>query len=167
MLAFHNGSKCMIVELPEDLRDQQNFLQTAAKLPPEGQGMSRPRLRLACCQASSGNFRWSMSPEEVRWHIWCIAMAGILRCYPDGRAETLCRDDLEGIVLLSGNERYATFDWEVKGKNVGAYIHFKDDSGALDATWVHCVCESVRCSGESYPAEMSKQELPACQILSR
>ena len=80
-------------------------------------------------------------------------------------AETLFRDDLEGIALFGGGGRHASFDWEAKDKNVGAYIHFNDASGALDTTCGALRCESVRCSGESYPAQMSKDESPVCQIL--
>lgn len=87
---FHDGSKCVIVELPTGISETDEFLKTGLKLPPQGQGVSRPRLRLAWCQVSSTDFRWSMSQDEVRWHAWCIAMNALCRLEPDGWGRKRC-----------------------------------------------------------------------------
>lgn len=155
---FRSGSKSVVVHLPEDTRGDDRFLQTKLKLPPEGQGMSRPRLRLACCQVSSADFRWSMSQNELRWHAWRLAMSGLYRVNCGGGAETLFRDDLDGIVSFSGDRHCAIYDFQANRTALGAFIYFKDNSSDPDVTWVRCVCRSVRFTDEPHSEKQSSQE---------
>jgi hypothetical protein len=156
--AFRDGSKSVIVALPEGTADTEKWLQTELKLPPQGRGMSRPRLRLALCQASSADFRWSMSQEEVRWHAWCIAMNAFGRLQPDGWAETMFGADLDGILLIRQNRKHACFDWQANRKAIGGFIHFRDDSSEPDPEWMRCVCKSVQLCEEPHSGKPSEKK---------
>jgi hypothetical protein len=155
---FRSGSKSVVVNLPEDTRGDDRFLQTNLKLPPEGQGISRPRLRLACCQVSLADFRWSMSQNELRWHAWRLAMSGLYRVNSGGGAETLFRDDLDEIVLLSRDRHCAILDCQASRAALGAFIYFKDSSSDLEMNWVRCVCRSARFTDEPNSEKQSSQE---------
>jgi len=161
ILFFHCGSRSIWVALPEDRTD----LLQALPVPPQGRGLSLPRLRLACCQVSSDDFRWTMSRQELAWHAWLIAASGLLRVRSDGRAETLFRQDLEGIVFFGRS--LVSFDWQAKGSNVGGFMNFVDRSGECDPAWVRFVCQSVRFSGQSYPDTMPPEKVRALfQVVS-
>jgi hypothetical protein len=139
--AFHHGSRSVAVGLPEDTGKEDAMLENDLKLPPEGHGMSRPRLRLACYQASSADFRWTMSQDELRWYAWRIAMSGLLRLQ-DGLVETMFRPDMDAIVIFSSGHHLASLDCQAKDRPVGSFMHFKDSSDDLDPKWVRCVCRS-------------------------
>jgi hypothetical protein len=143
-MLFHDGSKSVIVSLPEDTRDSDELLLSKLKLPPQGRGLSMPRLRLACCQVGTSDFRWSMSAEEVSWHVWRVCMSPTLRSESDGAAETLFRSDLDGILMLAGNRRHAIFNWQTAKKPLTGFLFFKDSAVDLDPIWVRSVCKSVR-----------------------
>jgi hypothetical protein len=42
-----------------------------------------------------------------------------------------------------------------------ADVHFTDRDGRLDSTWVRCVCQSVRFSGEVFPGHVGKEKVKA------
>jgi hypothetical protein len=142
--AYRDGSKWAIVDLPEDTRKGGEFLKAMLKNLPQGQGLSRPRLRLTWWQTGSDDFRWSMSRSELRWHAWCIAMQRLGRPELDGWAETMFSSDFDGIVMFAASHLGATFDWQATHEAVAGFIHFRDDSGKLDPQWVRCVCKSVK-----------------------
>jgi hypothetical protein len=146
--SFHDGPRSVIVEMPEGTADTETFLQTELKLPPQGKGMSRQRLRLAWCQVNATDFRWTMSQDEVRWHAWCVAMSILCQVEPDGSAETMFGADLDGILLIRQSRNHACFDWQANKKAIGGYINFKDDSTDPDADWMRCVCKSVQVCDE-------------------
>jgi hypothetical protein len=155
---FRDGSKSVIVELPTGISETDEFLKTELKLPPEGQGLSRPRLRLACCQVNTADFQWTMSRDEVRWYAWRIAMNRTFCVEPDGWAETMFGENLDGILLFAGSRLHASFDWQDKNKAVAGFIHFKDRSSELDPVWVRSVCKSVQVCEEPHPGEPSKKK---------
>ena len=165
LLCLHDDSRSVIIRLPTDLTDELAFLQTDLAMPPQAQGLSCPRLRVACYQSSFDGFRWSMTQEEVRWHVWRVAMSPMLRLRSDGWVETLFRNDLEGVAHFGGE--HAAFDWQTKHGKVGAYIHFKQQDGEIDPTWVRSVCQSLRFSGEAFPQRVPKKKVLALfQVVS-
>jgi hypothetical protein len=153
--AFRDGSKSVIVELPTGISETDDFLKTGLKLPPQGQGLSRPRLRLACCQVNAADFRWTMSQDEVRWYAWRVAMNRLFCLESDGWAETMFGTDLDGILLFGGSHLHATFDWQDKNKAVAGFVYFQDKSSDLDPTWVRSVCKSVQVCQEPHSGEPS------------
>jgi len=157
LLALHDGSRSMIVQLPFGTSDESPLLETASAI--AGKSVSLETLRLASCRVSSDDFRWSMRPDEVRWHTFCVCMTATLKVASDGWVETLFRDDLEGIAHF--NTGHAWFDWRSSDGAAGGYIHFKDSGGRLDPTWVRSICHSLRFSGEVFPDRMPKEELLA------
>jgi len=165
--AFQDGPKGVIVALPEGTADTEKFLQTELKMPPQGQGMSRPRLRLAWCQVNSTDFRWTMSQAEVRWHAWCIIMNVLCRVEPDGWAETMFGADFDGILLIRQSRQHATFEWQDKNKAVAGFVSFQDKSSDLEPTWLRCVCKSVRVCDEPHSGEPSEKKQPLLQILPK
>lgn len=141
---FHEGPRSVIVKLPGGIADTEEFLRSDLKMPHQGKGLSRPRLRLAWCQASSSDFRWSMSRNEVLWHAWCMTMNSLCRLQPDGWAETMFGEDLDGLLVIRQNRQLAIFDWQSNKQAVGEYIRFKDTSAEPDLEWVRCVCRSIQ-----------------------
>lgn len=125
-------------------RQTRPISQIDLKMPRQGSGLSRPRLRLAWCQASSSDFRWSMSQNELTWHAWCINMNSLCRLQPDGWAETMFGGDLDGLLVICQNRQLAIFDWQSNKQAMGEYIRFKDSSAEPDLEWVRCVCRSIR-----------------------
>ncbi len=145
---FRDGSVSVMVDLPNDAVSMEKDLESATQMPPQGCGMSGPRLRLAWCQTSSADFRWSMSPDEVHWLTWCIVMNNLGQIITDGWAETTFGNEMDGILLIRQDRRFACFEWQSKTKAVYGYINFQDKSGELDPEWLRRVCKSVRvCEG--------------------
>jgi hypothetical protein len=141
---FQHGSRSVAVALPEEMTEFSDFLNAASKLCPTSQRLTMPRLRLACYQASSDDYRWSMTPDEVRWHAFCITMRKMMRTRSGEHTETLFRKDVEGIVHFSGERAF--FDWQCTDSMWGGYMHFTDRGGKIDPNWIRAVCQSVTVS---------------------
>jgi hypothetical protein len=157
LLGLCADSRKIIMTLPTDHTDIAAYLQSMG-VPRQGQGLSGPRLRLACCQASASDFRWSMAPEEVHWLTWRIAMGSLIRLKGDsGWIETLFRDDLEGVVYLGGTS--ASLDWQSIDSKASGYINFVSYTADVDPAWVRPVCQSVRCTGECFPERMTQEKV--------
>ena len=154
---FRDGPMKVIVSLPEGTATMEKDYEALTQMPPQGRGMSRPRLRLAWCRTSSADFRWTMSQDEVRWHAWCVVMNNLAQIVPDGWAETTFGDELDGILLIRQDRHFACFDWQSNAKAVGGFIHFMDDSGELDPVLLRCVCKSVQVCDEPHSGEPPAQ----------
>lgn len=146
IVTFQEGSRSVIVDLPRDEGELSDLLEIAAGLCPQSQRFTIPRLRRACYQASSGDFRWSMTPNEVRWHAFCIAMRKLMELIPDGYTESFFREGVEGIVHFGGER--AVFEWETSDRRCGGYMHFIDRTGKVDPFWVRAVCGSLKVLNE-------------------
>ncbi len=160
-LFFNDQSHAMVVPLPTDSEDRIAFLQTTLTMPPEGKSLSQLELRLAWYQANPDDFRWSMSTNEVRWLVWRVIVGRLMRTKDEERAETLFRDDLEGVACFKG--KVTGFFWEAKHDRIGGYITFIDGSphAPFDPTWIRAVCRSLKFSGKSYPAKLPKEQVLA------
>jgi len=146
IVTFQQGSRSVIVDLPRDEGELSGLLEIAAGLCPQSQRFTILRLRRACYQASSGDFRWSMTPNEVRWHAFCIAMRKLMELIPDGYTESFFREGVEGIVHFGGER--AVFEWESSDGRCGGYMHFIDRTGKVDPVWVRAVCGSLKVLNE-------------------
>ena len=166
----------VLISLPTDVTAEfssrlarDGFSQADSAVPPEGRGLSMIRLRLACCQASWDDFRWTMSPHDLRWHMWCVTMSRYLRSFGnDGRVETLFRHDLEGLVHFRDVHSWqgrlvgeASFRWQAKDGKAGADIHFTEHAAATDPAWMRAVCRSLKFSGEPFPECTSEDQVLA------
>jgi hypothetical protein len=154
LFVFREGSRQIIIDLPRS--ENSDVLEVLAGHP-RAKSLSLPRLRLACCQVSSNDFRWSMTPEEVSWHAWCIGVGVVLRRGNDGYVETLFREDFDGISHF--HDGFAEFDWQNAENGAWSCMCFRDLSGHLDPAWVRAVCQSLRFSGETYPDTMPQEKL--------
>jgi hypothetical protein len=146
-LTFQHGSRAVVVAMPTAANEFSDLLKAASELCPESQGFTMPRLRRACYQASSDDFRWSMTPDEVRWHAFCITTRKLIRPKSVGHTESLLRRDLDGIIQFGGER--AVFDWQSNDRNCGGYMHFIDHNEKIDPTWIRAVCQSLKVSNES------------------
>lgn len=166
MLVFSDPSRSLAILIPTEPTDPARMsacLQGDLALPAKGRGLSLTRLRLACFQTSSDDFRWSMTPGEVRWHAWCMRTRFLLALGAGSRAEYLLRDDLEGILHVDSKETCMWFDWQSSDDRFGASVVFRDRSGRIDPTWVRAVCQSLRFSEGQLPLPMppDQRRLPA------
>jgi hypothetical protein len=155
-----DGSRSFVVLVPTEPQDPAEVLASLRDdlhVPPQGQGLSVTRLRLASYQADSDDFRWSMTPQEVRWHTWCIGARFILAITRPSRAEYLLRDDLEGILDFNSDGSSVSFDWETADGRYGASLAFQGDGGGTDPAWMRSVCQSMRFSEDRLP----QRPLPA------
>jgi hypothetical protein len=121
----------------------REFSQLGCAIPPAGQRLSRVRLRLAVYRVAYGDFRWSMSREELRWYCWRVTAAPLLRLGAGDRAEYILRDDIEGILNLGCGPATASFDWEAPSDGRGGSLVFVDHSASPEVAWMRAVCQSL------------------------
>lgn len=140
-VTFQHGSCAVVVALPADASAFSDLLNAASELCPQPQRFTMPKLRRACYQASSDGFRWSMTPDEVRWHAFCITTSRLIRFKSDGHTESFFHQDFDGIVHFFGER--AVFDWQGNNCTWGGYIHFIDHGDKADPTWIRAVCQSL------------------------
>ncbi|NLS92756.1 MAG: hypothetical protein GXX96_11425 [Planctomycetaceae bacterium] len=160
MIALRDNPRAMLIPLPAVQPDASDFLRNDLLMPPEGQELSMLMLRVACLQTGSDEFRWSMSPHEVRWFTWRMTIGRLFRTGADQHAETVIRDDLEGVVCYRSG--YAEFFWQSKEGPAGGVVTLIDQSQEeVDPAWVRAVCRSVSCTGESCSRPRSKEEVEA------
>ena len=141
-VTFQHDSRAVIVALPTDASEFSDLLKTASELCPQSQRFTMPKLRRACYQATSDDFRWSMTPDEVRWHAFCITTSKLIRTKSDGHTESFVRQDLDGIVHIGG-ERFV-LHWQGNDHRWGGYMHFIDHGDEIDLTWIRAVCQSLK-----------------------
>jgi hypothetical protein len=146
-VAFKHGARTVIVAFPSDANEFSDFLNTTSHLRPQAQPFTMPRLRRECYQASSDDFRWSMTPEEVRWHAFCITTRNSIGSTSQGHTESFSRDDLDGILLFG---KQLGVEWQSKNGAWG-FINFIDREEKPDPTWIRAVCQSLQISNEANP----------------
>lgn len=161
ILAFCTDLRSMIVTVPTKAQDRRRIfaeLQKDYALPCERQRLSLTKLRLASYRASSDDFRWSMTQQELRWHMWCICMRSAFTLGSGQSAEYVLRDDMEGILNLSHGARIVNFDWQTADDSFGGSFVFSQKNGQIDPTWVRCVCQSVRFTVSGIPRPIPQEE---------
>jgi len=161
LLISSDKSRSLAITIPTDPSDPSAIsacLQGDFGLPPEGHTLTLTRLRLASYRASSQDFRWSMAPNEVRWHTWCIGMRYLFGLGSGTRAEYLLRDDLEAILNVGCPGTPVSFDWQTSDDRFGGSLVFTDSSGQSDLTWIRTICQSVRFAEDRLPQPMPQEE---------
>lgn len=144
LYTFYQGWQAVGVEAPMDVEGHSQFCDAASLLCPTSESFTIPRLRLVCSQASSDDFRWSMTPDQVRWHVFCITTRTLIGIPSEGHTETFFRNDMEGIVHFT--QGGAVFVWQSTSGRQWGYMDFRDRRENPDQDWIRAVCQSVRLS---------------------
>ncbi len=151
-VVFRNGSRSVTVWPPEDARHFDEVLQIASQLCPQSRRYTIPRLSLACYQASSDDFRWSMTAKEVRWHVFLMTQKAVIRTASDRHIETLFRSNLDAIVCY--RDHYATIQWHSTDGQHHGDMTLLDQSKPIDPAWVRTVCRSIQLLRDEEPADV-------------
>jgi hypothetical protein len=147
--AFRHGSRVVLVGSPSDSSDISGLLKAATHLSPQSESFTLPKLRLACYQASSNDFRWSMTPKQAGWHAFRITTSSMLRLMPGGHTESLLRKDLDAVVHF--DDERAALDWQSDECKLGGYMHFMERDGKINPDWVRAICQSLKVLKEAEP----------------
>jgi hypothetical protein len=139
---YYNDTRSVAVRLDTMDAGTIAYLEAASTLCPKSEHFTRPKFLLACYQAKSNDFSWSMSKDELRWHAFCITNSSLLRVSSAGHVETLFRHDLDGIIHFHGN--VAMFDWQCTNDSRGGSMLFKFKDKNLDPNWIRAVCQSIK-----------------------
>ena len=141
---YQHDSRLVHVSPPADSSEAPGILKTASELCPWSERFSTmPRLRHACNQVSSDDFRWSMTPSEVRWHAFCITTGRLGQLSSHGHTESLFRIDADMLIHFY-HSGAAAVDWQCTDSLDGGYMNFVDRDNDLEPTWVRAVCQSLR-----------------------
>lgn len=152
-VAFQHGSHAVVVTVYKNDCDLTSLLKIAGRLDPKLRQFTLPALRRECYATRADNFRWTMSPNEARWHLFCISTGELIRFYHGGYTESFTHEEIDGIVHFG--EQGAVLDWQSEIGMQRGHIHFTDHSGKFDRTWVRTICNSLRLLGdESREASM-------------
>ena len=149
VLVFSDQSRSVVMPVPTDPADVRAIaasLQGDFAIPPEGREHSLTRLRIASYQSSGEDFRWTMTPGQVRWLAWCITMRRWFNLLSATHAEYLLRDDLEGILDFGPPGTPVSFDWQTCDDRFGGSVVFTDRKSEVDCRWIRAVCRSLRFS---------------------
>lgn len=144
LIVFESDTQIIAVSAPTQRLEFAVLLNAASTLHPNRSKLTIPRLRLACYGHASGDFRWSMNSDEVRWHAYCITTSKLIRSGAEGHTESFFRDDIEGVVHYVGGR--ALLDWQCPGCDFGGYMHIIDPSGDGGTTLIRRVCNSISVS---------------------
>lgn len=138
---FKAESCSVVVNPTTDSNEYSSYLSTAMKLRPDNNDLvdTIPNLRLACYQVKRDDFRWSMTPKEVRWLSFCLTSRIIMRSRSSGYIETFCLD-FDATLDFGGNGR-AVFEWQQQDRL--GQISFADRNESLGTAWIGTVCRSV------------------------
>jgi len=139
----------IIVSEPDELLDITS-IQGLQKLGDDVRGVSLPRLKIRAYQVSSRDFRWSMSPEEMRKHFDSLRLSRYLRFSSTERLESLLGTELDGLLHVDLESSRKSFDWESKEKSRErfGYIHFVNFEGEEGLNIVRGICRSFRFEGQ-------------------
>lgn len=139
---FSHGLSDLGVGPPEDTTEMSQYFDAMSKLSPASRRLTRARFRLACFEADADNFRWSMTPEEVQWHSFCVTNSKLFICPAEGHVETLFRDDIEGLLHFFSDR--ADFQWQTNDGKLGGIVIFRDRRDEIDPSWIRAVCQSLK-----------------------
>jgi len=133
-------------------------LEVEEKTSNQGRDLSAIELELASYRAGRDDFHWMMTHDELRWHQWCLGTRKkLLRLKARGWAESLLREDLEGVLLFIGDGS-AFFEWRAKDDSVEGGVTFYGIDEKTDADWIRAVCQSARLSGKLASKPANQEE---------
>jgi hypothetical protein len=143
MFLFRHGERAVALSPPEELDGLAGLFGAAARFSATpSRVVTLPQLRLACCRAKADDFRWSMTPDEVRRHTFCVATRKVVGLDSIRRVEFYSRPDLDGILMFENGR--AHFSWQCVDSMWIGDINFADKDFDHDLDWIRMVCRSVR-----------------------
>lgn len=139
----HGGCEIIVCEPFEHPALMSDYIRMATSLSPKGEQFSWPRLLYAWYQTSAHDFRWSMTPQEVRWFSFCVFTGKMYRSNIS-HIEYFFREDIDGIAEFDG--RKVWFSWQCTKSGLCGTILFLDREGTFGPDRVRSVCQSVKIS---------------------
>jgi hypothetical protein len=157
---FTDGTRSIEVVLPRAPFEEGEFFQQEGSAYVQLRKLSPAELRLAMFGAGWDEFRWDMTHEELRSHMFLVNWSARMHTCFVGNVETLLRSDIEGL-LADYRGGWAVFEWYTAEGDACGYVLFSDNAnGDIDLSWVRPICHSLRFSGACYP-DAFKDEEPA------
>jgi len=132
----------VIVSWTDDSSHWDDLLSLATAFSPESETFTYPQLRLEFYRASASDFRWTMTRQEVQWHVLCMTLGKITRLISAGHVEKSFTRDREAIIHFGENS--TTLEWQCKESARGGYMHFQFDEQPENLEWVRAVCASLQ-----------------------
>jgi hypothetical protein len=90
--------------------------------PPNNEFWTSPQLRLKIFSAEANDFRWSMTPNDVRWHILAIYERSGFNAIQTKNTESILKSDL--VCDLNFCENFIWLNWQCPSCSKGGYINF-------------------------------------------
>jgi hypothetical protein len=140
-LRFQDGPRQVLVVLPQKPAEE----------------LSPCKLREAAYRASTDDFRWSMSLQELARLQTLLTFKGLACADGVQSVETVYRSDIEGLLLVL--PRGCSFEWVSTDGKASGQVMFLDRSGKVDLSWVRPICASLRFSGETFPRRPAPETL--------
>ena len=114
-------------------------------------------------RASTDQFRWTMSHDELRRHRLLVNMASLFPhagAHGPGAAEVETRfdKDIEGLLIIYDG-KHANFEWRTTSDAGAGFIMFASKDEPLDLDFVRDVCQSVTCDESQLGPRFDKKEL--------
>jgi hypothetical protein len=104
-----------------------------------------PRVRFECCKHGADDFRWSMSPKEVKRHSFFVNLhALIIPARTTKMVEEFFHDGVDRIILFNGR---AMIDWQNTNSSDAGYMHVIDrceNLGMNPGDLARKICQSIR-----------------------
>lgn len=150
-----DSNRKIYISLPSDNSITENYYRQESEV--NGGRTSVPQIQAEWYTASSEDFRWSMSSDELRRHKWLMNRCFFGRVSNVKTVETLFGGEVEGLLLVVG--KYAHFEWYWTKQPVSGMLVFESKNEKLDLDWVRQVCASLTCSGGPVPENLSQAEV--------
>jgi hypothetical protein len=151
-VVFKHGDREIMLKLPSD--DSTRIQQLQAELPRLGRGLSGFEIEVAMLRASSSDFRWDMTWDELEWHKWLVTYGGIPRAIAANGVELFSNGNIDGLL-----RNRAWFNWWAERGRVSGLMVCDNRKSQLDLDWVRPICASLQFTGEMYPETMSDDEV--------
>jgi len=132
----------VIVFSTDDPSHWDDLLSLATAFSPEPKTFTHLQLRLEFYRASASDFRWTMTRQEVQWHVFCMTLGKITRMISTGHVESAFTRDIEAIIQFG--ETSTTLEWQCTESAWGGYMHFLFHEQPENREWVRAVCESLQ-----------------------
>lgn len=137
------------VSMPEP--ESLLFQNTIANRPEKKQ-LTFSRLHKEILEASSSDFSFGMSQEELAWHGWLMAQRAMFPEEIEG-LEYLFRDQIDGHFMMLGE--VIVYQWSTADLKWEGYMYFSDaEEGATVTDWMRVTAASFTINGD--PSELAK-----------
>ncbi|MCR9116268.1 MAG: hypothetical protein NXI22_04865 [bacterium] len=137
-VVFLEGDRSLLVE---DSIDSKVIFSEVPNRTNTKSSVGLVQLRRDILSASSKDFQWSLSQDEVRWHIYCMRKRTGLLLRSVVESEYLNDGELEKLLLIQGDR--AVLIWETSDRKHNGMITFVDLSGNEDRNWMRAASKSL------------------------